>query len=155
MQPMMNHIAWVTDDQEGVANFLRTYFDCEIGERRTIEGAWADELAQMKNCKVYYLPAVCQGTATRIAILKFINPEPINNPDVSELNRKGLRHFGFLVEDIAAKVSQLKSGGYEFLSDVVTAEGFESQTVYFRGPENVIVQLTESMMATPPPPHGS
>lgn len=151
MQPMMNHIAWVADDQEGVANFLRTYFDCEIGERRTIEGAWADELAQMKNCKVYYLPAVSQGTATRIAILKFLTPDMISNPDVGELNRKGLRHFGFLVEDIAAKTSQLKSGGYEFLSDVVTAKGFESKTVYLRGPENVIIQLTQSMMAAPPP----
>lgn len=155
MQPMMNHIAWVADDQEGVADFLRTYFDCEIGERRLIEGAWADELAQMKNVKTYYLPAVSQGTSTRIAILKFVNPEPIENPGVDELNRKGLRHFGFLVEDIAAKTAELKAGGYKFFSDVVTAEGFDSQTVYLWGPENVVIQLTESMLAAPPPPPSS
>lgn len=150
MQPMLNHLAWVVDDQEGAADFLRTYFDCEIGERAVIEGDWADELSQMKDVKVYYLPAVSKGTATRIAILKFEHPCPEQNDRVSELNLKGFRHIGFLVEDIASKVADLKAGGYKFFSDVVTAQGFNSQTVYFYGPEGVVVQLTESFLATPP-----
>jgi len=153
MEPMFNHVAWVVEDQDAAGDFLRTYFDCEIGQKAVIEGAWADELAQMKNCKVFYQPAVSKNTSTRIALLKFVNPCPIDNPDVAELNRKGFRHIGFLVEDIADKTADLKAGGYKFISDVVTAEGFESKTVYFWGPEQVVIQLSESLMEAPPP-HG-
>lgn len=151
MQPFLNHVAWVVEDQQAAAEFLTTYFDCEAGERRVIEGPWADELAQIKNVKVYYLPVVSKNTSTRIAVLKFVNPPSAENDKVSELYLKGFRHIGFLVEDIAEKTADLKAGGYKFLSDVVTAEGFESKTVYFWGPENVVVQLTESLMASKPP----
>lgn len=151
MQPILNHVAWVVDDQEKVADFLCTYFECEIGERRTIEGPWADELAQMPGVKAYYLPAICPQTSTNIAILKFIKPPSASNSSVDELNLKGFRHIGFLVEDIDEKTAQLRAGGYKFFSNPVTAEGFNSQTVYFWGPEKAVIQLTQSTLAAPPP----
>lgn len=152
MEPMLNHVAWVVEDQDAVADFFRTYFDCEVGEKSVIQGAWADELAQMKNVKTIYQPVKSKNTDTAIALLKFETPPSAANQSVDELNLKGLRHIGFLVEDIAEKVADLKNGGFKFFSDPVEAEGFHSKTVYFWGPENVVVQLTESEMATPPPP---
>ncbi|MEP4197883.1 MAG: VOC family protein [Aliishimia sp.] len=152
MEPMLNHVAWVVEDQDAVADFLRTYFDCQIGDKSVIEGPWAEELAQMPGVKVFYQPAISKSTDTRIAILKFVSPHPDENPHVDELNLKGFRHIGFLVSDIDQKTADLRAGGYKFFSNPVDAKGFHSSTVYFWGPENAVIQLTEADLATPPPP---
>jgi hypothetical protein len=151
---MLNHVAWVVEDQDGAVNFLVTYFACEAGPKASIEGPWADELSRIKGVKVTYVPVVSQQTATRIAVLKFETPPSADNKSVAELYLKGFRHIGFLVEDIDEMTARLKAGGYKFFSDVVTATGFRSRTVYFWGPEDVVIQLTESLEAAPPP-HGS
>jgi hypothetical protein len=148
---MLNHVAWVVEDQAGAIDFLKTYFDCEPGPKRIITGPWAEELAQIKGVYVTYVGVVSKNTATRIAVLKFDTPPSANNKDVAKLNLKGFRHIGFLVEDIDQKTADLKSGGYEFFSDVVEVKEFEAKTVYFWGPEGVVIQLTESMLADPPP----
>lgn len=82
-------------------------------------------------------------------MLKFVDPDSEDNPPVDELNLMGLRHFGFLVDDIEAKKAELEDAGYVFFSNVVTVDAFSSRTVYFWGPENVVIQLTEPM--NPPP----
>jgi catechol 2,3-dioxygenase-like lactoylglutathione lyase family enzyme len=155
MQPMLNHVAWVVQNEEAAIAFLETYFSCKAGETMTLQGAWADELAQIKGVKVSFTPMSSPGTATHIAVLKFEHPPSATNDSVAKLYVEGFRHIGFLVEDIDSSVARLKSDGYRFLSDVVTVPGLtESRTVYLSGPESVVVQLTE-LVGSMPPPKGS
>ena len=78
-------------------------------------------------------------------MLKFEAPPSADNPDVAELFLKGIRHIGFLVDDIDAKVAELKSAGFRFFSDVVTVDAFKSKTVYFWGPEGIAIQLSQAI----------
>ncbi|WP_428646027.1 VOC family protein [Roseibium sp.] len=145
MASFLNHVAWVVEDQQAAINFLVTHFGCEAGPPRVISGAWAEELAQIKGVHVTYVGVTSPGTETRIALLKFVTPPSEPNNSVDVLYLKGFRHIGFLVDDIDAKKSELEAAGFKFFSDVVTVDSFNSRTVYFRGPERVVVQLTEQL----------
>lgn len=144
MTPFFNHVAWIVDDQDAAVAFLEKHFECEAGPKAVIDGPWADELAQMKNVRVIYQGVASPGTQSRIAVLRFETPPPLQNNSVGVLNMKGFRHIGFMVDDIDGKTAELKAAGYQFFGDIVTAPGFDSRTVYFYGPEGVIMQLSQS-----------
>lgn len=144
MTSFFNHVAWIVDDQDAAVAFLEKHFGCKAGGKAVIEGPWADELAQMQGVKVIYQGVASPGTETAIAVLRFENPSPLENNAVGDLNMKGFRHIGFLVDDIEGKTAELKAAGYRFFGDIVTAPGFNSRTVYFYGPEGVVMQLSQS-----------
>ncbi len=58
-------------------------------------------------------------------------------------NIQGYRHIGFVVDDIEAKTTDLQGEGYEFLSEPQFVKEMNVTTVYFIGPEGILIQLTQ------------
>ena len=62
---------------------------------------------------------------------------------VAELNRLGLEHFGFGVDDLAAKLDSLEQDGVRtVLPNTEVAGG--TRLAYIEGPDDVLIELVQS-----------
>jgi catechol 2,3-dioxygenase-like lactoylglutathione lyase family enzyme len=154
MSVVLDHVNIVTDDLEGTMEFFVDTFGFTAGTPTTLEGAWVDELNRYKDCKATYVPLAPPPigspptpASTHIEVLTFENPpsppaaEPLWAP-----NHLGYRHICLDVPDIEDLYKQL-SQKWKFLSEPVDVPGFNVTTVYFIGPGNVLIQLTQKNMS--------
>lgn len=143
----INHLNVVTRDLDATASFFVDNFGFEAGPKQILRGAWVDQLTGYANAEAQYMPLSVSGDsgATRIELLTYLNPStPPPPPDNTKLDEPGYRHIGFLVDDIEAMYEKLKDR-WRFLSPPVTVEAMKLKTVYFVGPESIVVQLTQPM----------
>ncbi len=150
MVGVINHVNVVTQDLEGTARFFVDNFGFEAGPAVNLDGPWVAELTGYPGASARYIPLKAPGGgagATNIELLTYLTPEtpapPNSNP---ELDQPGYRHIGFAVEDIEAMYDRLKDE-WRFFSPPVTAEagGKKLKTVYFVGPEGIVIQLLKPL----------
>jgi glyoxylase I family protein len=60
-------------------------------------------------------------------------------------NDIGFLHISFLVPDIDKEYERIRSLGYEFLSPPLTGRPNGPRVCYFYGPDNVVIELYQSM----------
>jgi catechol 2,3-dioxygenase-like lactoylglutathione lyase family enzyme len=150
MSVVFDHVNIVTDDLEGTMEFFVDTFGFTAGTPTTLEGAWVDELNGYKDCKATYVPLAPPPTgsppapaSTHIEVLTFENPpSPPAAEPLWEPNHLGYRHICLDVPNIEDLYKQL-SQKWKFLSEPVDVPGFNVTTVYFIGPGNVLIQLTQ------------
>lgn len=141
----IDHLNVVTRDLPGTAAFFVDHFGFVAGSAVTLKGAWVDKITGYTDAEATYLPLSLgsNADATRIALLEYGNPPtpapPATNP---QLNEPGYRHIGFVVGDIDAAYERLK-GDWTFFSPPVTVEAMKQKTVYFIGPESIVIQLSQ------------
>ncbi len=137
MSITFDHVNIVTDDLEGTMEFFVNTFGFTAGTPTTLEGPWVDELNGYKNCKATYVP---------LAPPPIGSPNPPSPPAAEPLwapNHLGYRHICLDVPNIQELYQQL-SQKWKFLSKpVVVPPPFNVTTVYFIGPGNVLIQLTQ------------
>ena len=69
-------------------------------------------------------------------------PGSSDERSVAELNRLGLEHFGFDVEDIEAEMERLTSAGIRVVLPITdTPTG--SRLSYIEGPDDVLIELVQ------------
>ena len=142
---VLDHVNTVVVDLHATQEFFVDTFGFTSGAPTTLEGAWVDKLNGYENAKATYVPlAPPAGGSTHIEVLTFENPpsppaaEPLWAP-----NHLGYRHICLDVQNIQELYEQL-STKWKFLSEpVVVPPPFNVTTVYFIGPENVLIQLTQ------------
>jgi catechol 2,3-dioxygenase-like lactoylglutathione lyase family enzyme len=154
MSPVIDHVNIVTRDLEGTARFFVDTFGFAAGPAKVLSGAWVDELTGYKNASATFMPLTTpEGgpNACVIRLLAYTNPasQPPTGSD-SQPNQPGYRHIGFVVPDIDALYSQLKAT-WRFFSAPVLVSSMNLKTVYFVGPEQIIIQLTQLLSAPPVP----
>ena len=74
-----------------------------------------------------------------------ISSKPEGTPDhtaVAELNRLGLEHFGFDVEDIEADMARLEAAGVRVVLPITEVPG-GTLLSYIEGPDNVLIELVQ------------
>lgn len=145
----LGHINIVVEDLCATRDFFVNNFGFTAGDSKILEGEWVDHLTGQKNVKAEYIPLAKQGSTTRIELLTF------HHPDSPAYGRRGYpmalgyRHIGFMVDDIEAMVERLKTQPEveRFLSPVQTVTSMGVKTVYFIGPDGVLMQLTQKIDA--------
>jgi len=145
---IINHVNVVTQDLEGMATFFTENFGFTAGAAKDLEGAWVAELTGYPGARARYIPLTPTGAgpdATRIELLAYLHPTtpppPDSNPD---LDQPGYRHIGFVVEDNEASYQKLKDEWRFFSAPVLVAE-MRLKTVYFVGPEEIVIQLLQPL----------
>ena len=78
---------------------------------------------------------------TEIQLLCYHHPDPLPDPHIRDLNKLGMNHICFAVDDIKAEVARLRASGFRTRNEVMD---FHSRKLIFvEGPEGVTVELSQ------------
>jgi catechol 2,3-dioxygenase-like lactoylglutathione lyase family enzyme len=150
MSIVFDHVNIVTEVVEETVEFFVEVFGFTAGTPTVLQGPWVDELNGYKNCKATYVPLAPPPIGspptpapTHIEVLSFENPPSPLAARLWTPNHLGYRHIALDVPNIQALYEQL-SPKWKFLSEpVVVPPPFNVTTVYFIGPGDVLIQLTQ------------
>ena len=74
-----------------------------------------------------------------------ISSKPAGSSDeraVAELNRLGLEHFGFDVDDLEAELTRLEGAGIRIVLPL-TEVGSGTRLAYIEGPDDVLIEMVQ------------
>jgi lactoylglutathione lyase len=74
-----------------------------------------------------------------------VSSKPAGSSDeraAAELNRLGLEHFGFGVEDLAADLARLEASGIRVVLPLTEVAG-GTRLAYIEGPDDVLIELVQ------------
>ncbi len=76
-----------------------------------------------------------------IQLLKYRHPDPIVDPNITDLTKIGFNHICFAVEDIESEVKRLTSSGVKARNEIM--EFHNRKLIYLYGPEGITVELAQ------------
>lgn len=140
----MDNVLIVVDDLEAVkAFFLQLGFELE-GET-TVEGSSVDRLIGLQNVRATLVFMRTPDGHGRIELDKFHTPDAIRTGlEKAPVNELGIRRIMFAIDDIDDVVARLLAHGAELVGEVVQY-GDTNRLAYIRGPEGIIVGLSEQL----------
>lgn len=140
----MDNVLIVVNDLEAAkAFFLQLGFELE-GET-TVEGPSVDRLIDLHNVRATLALMRTPDGHGRIELDKFHTPEAIRTgPEKAAVNELGIRRIMLVVDDLDEVVARLLAHGAELVGEVVQYED-TYRLAYIRGPEGIIVGLSEQL----------
>jgi len=135
------HIGLVVEDLDETVRFLSLLgFDC--GEPGVFGGEWIDRIIGLENATVEVVMARGPDGSDVFEVVRFQSPSAGVEDPVPAANRPGLRHVAFKVDDVRGVVDRVREAGWETVGEIVDYES-TYLLCYVRGPEGLIVELTE------------
>ncbi len=140
----MDNVLIVVDDLEAAkAFFLELGFELE-GET-IVEGPSVDRLINLQNVRATLSFMRTPDGHGRIELDKYHTPKAIRSgPEKVPVNELGIRRIMLAVDNIDEMVARLVAHGAELVGDVVQY-GDTYRLAYIRGPEGIIVGLSEQL----------
>ena len=128
MEYRINHVHIRAADPHTTAAWYEKYFEAKIvSEREVMPNTITIGMQMGGQCRLN------------------VSSKPPGSSDdrsVAELNRLGLEHFGFDVEDLAAELERLQAAGIRVvLPYTETPTG--SRLAYIEGPDDVLIELVQ------------
>jgi catechol 2,3-dioxygenase-like lactoylglutathione lyase family enzyme len=149
---VINHLNIVTRDLEGTARFFVDTFGFEAGPAQVLSGSWVSELTGYPDASATHVtltPPASGPTTTCIELLTYLTPaSPPPTAGEARLNDPGYRHIGFVVDDLDGLYRRLKPD-WKFFSPPVEVAAMNLKTVYFVGPEDIVIQLLQPLTSPP------
>lgn len=139
------HTNIVARDAKKLIAFYKQALDLQsTGETRDLRGEWLDRLTGLPNAHItgeHLLLPGYEGIHPTLEIFQY-GAEADNLP--REINRPGIAHLAFAVDDVNAALSRVLGAGGSALGETITAaypDGRELTAVYVRDPEGNILEL--------------
>jgi catechol 2,3-dioxygenase-like lactoylglutathione lyase family enzyme len=140
----MDNVLIVVDDLEAVKAFF-IELGMELEGETTVEGPSVDRLIGIQNVRATLALMRTPDGHGRIELDKFHTPEAIRTgPEKAPVNELGIRRIMLSVDDIDEMVARLLAHGAELVGEVVQYED-TYRLAYIRGPEGIIVGLSEQL----------
>ena len=140
----MDNVLIVVDDLEAAKAFFAE-LGMELEGETTVEGPSVDHLIGLQNVSATLALMRTPDGHGRIELDKFHTPEAIRTgPEKAPVNELGIRRIMLSVEDIDEMVARLLAHGAELVGEVVQYED-TYRLAYIRGPEGIIVGLSEQL----------
>ena len=76
-----------------------------------------------------------------VQLLKYLHPDPIPDPNITNLNKLGFNHICFAVDDVKEELDKLRANGVETRNDIM--DFHSRKLVFIVGPEGITVELSE------------
>ena len=76
-----------------------------------------------------------------VQLLKYLHPDPVVDPHITNLAKTGYNHICFAVEDIESEVERLAANGVKARNKIM--EFHNRKLVYLYGPEDITVELAQ------------
>jgi catechol 2,3-dioxygenase-like lactoylglutathione lyase family enzyme len=140
----MDNVLIVVDDLEAVKAFF-LQLGLELEGETTVEGPTVDRLIALPNVRATLVLLRTPDGHGRIELDRFHTPEAIRTgPEKAPVNELGIRRIMFAVDDLDDLVARLLAHGAELVGEVVQY-GDSYRLAYVRGPEGIIVGLSEEL----------
>ena len=124
----INHVHIRSADPHTTAAWYEKHFEAEIvSEREVMPGT------------------ITIGMEVGGPVRLNVSSKPAGSSDersTAELNRLGLEHFGFNVEDLEADLARLKSAGIRVVLPLTEVTG-GTRLAYIEGPDDVLIELVQ------------
>ena len=76
-----------------------------------------------------------------IQILRYLHPEILPDEHIRQLNKIGMNHICFRVDDIEAEVANIRAAGFQTRNEIM--DFHSRKLVFLDGPEGVTVELSQ------------
>jgi catechol 2,3-dioxygenase-like lactoylglutathione lyase family enzyme len=140
----MDNVLIVVDDLDAAKAFF-VELGMELEGETTVEGPSVDRLIGLQNVRATLAMMITPDGHGRIELDKFHTPEAIRTgPENVPVNALGIRRIMLAVDDIDELVARLLAHGAELVGEVVQYED-TYRLAYIRGPEGIIVGLSEQL----------
>ena len=140
----MDNVLIVVNDLEAAKAFFAE-LGMELEGETTVEGPSVDRLIGLQNVRATLALMRTPDGHGRIELDKFHTPEAVRTgPEKAAVNELGIRRIMLSVEDIDEMVARLLAHGAELVGEVVQYEDIY-RLAYIRGPEGIIVGLSEQL----------
>ena len=139
------HTNIIAKDASMLIDFYKTVFHCKsINETRDLRGAWLDRLTGLNEAHITGEHLLLPGYGEDHPTLEIFSYDTLRETISSEINRPGIAHIAFEVDDVEATLGEIISAGGSSVGELVTAaypDGQEAVFVYARDPEGNIIEL--------------
>ena len=140
----MDNVLIVVDDLEATKAFFLE-IGLELEGETIVEGSSVDRLIDLKNVRATLAFMRTPDGHGRIELDKYHTPRTIRTgPEKAAVNELGIRRIMFAVDNIDELVARLLANGAELVGEVVQY-GDTYRLAYVRGPEGIIVGLSEQL----------
>ncbi len=140
----MDNVLIVVDDLEAAKSFF-IELGLELEGETQVEGPSVDRLIGLTGVRATLVFMRTPDGRGRIELDKYHTPAAIRfGPVDAPVNALGIRRIMFAVEDIDSVVARLLAHGAELVGEVVQYEDTD-RLAYIRGPEGIIVGLSEQL----------
>ena len=140
----MDNVLIVVNDLEAAKDFF-IQLGFELEGETTVEGSTVDRLIDLKNVRATLALMRTPDGNGRIELDKFHTPEAIRSgSEKAPVNELGIRRIMLAVSDINQVVAHMLAHGTELVGEVVQY-GDIYRLAYIRGPEGIIVGLSEKL----------
>jgi catechol 2,3-dioxygenase-like lactoylglutathione lyase family enzyme len=108
-----------------------------------IKGPVFAEYMGVPDIEANHVTLVLEGASPRseIQLLHYLHPDMLPDPHVRDLNKLGMNHVCFAVEDIGSEVARLRAAGFHTRNEIMDFHA--RKLVFIDGPEGVTIELSE------------
>jgi catechol 2,3-dioxygenase-like lactoylglutathione lyase family enzyme len=139
------HTNIVAKDVSKLINFYKAVLHCEsIKETRDLKGDWLNKFTNLKDAHITGEHLLLPGYDEKHPTLEIFAYDEIKDSIMAEINRPGIAHLAFEVDDIESVLSDVLAAGGSTVGEVVTvkySDNLEAVFVYARDPEGNIIEL--------------
>jgi catechol 2,3-dioxygenase-like lactoylglutathione lyase family enzyme len=136
-----DHVGVTVEDLDLVTAFF-VKLGLEASGRQFMEGEFLDTVCGIPDSRTEIVGLQVPGGGTWLELGRFIRPDHEPGSPDAMANELGLRNVSFEVDDLQATVDELAADGYGLVGGIGEYEN-TWRMAYVRGPEGIIVSLTE------------
>ncbi len=107
-------------------------------------GEWIDRIIGLENVTVEVVMARAPDGSDIFELVRFHSPSAGAQGPAPAVNRPGLRHIAFTVDDVRGVVDRVREAGWDTVGEIVAFENM-FLLCYVRGPDGLIVELAERL----------
>lgn len=139
------HTNIIADDANRLIDFYKTVLHCKsIDETRDIRGAWLDGMTGLKDAHIKGEHLLLPGYGEDHPTLEIFSYDTLKEKIPAEINRPGIAHIAFEVDNVKETLEKIISAGGSTLGELVTTaypNGLKAVFVYAKDPEGNIIEL--------------
>lgn len=139
------HTNIIAKDTRKLIDFYKTVLHCKsINETRNLSGTWLDRLTCLNKAHIVGEHLLLPGYGEDHPTLEIFSYDELKEYLPAEINRQGIAHIAFEVDDVETTLSEIINAGGSSVGELVTAEypnNIEALFVYCRDPEGNILEL--------------
>ena len=139
-----DHIGVVVDDLAAAVNFFVALGLEQQGDMTPVEGRWVDRIVGLDGVRSDIVMVRTPDSRCWLELTKYHAPPGASPEPNLPANTPGIRHLTFRVDAIEDALARVRPHGAELIGDVVQYED-KFRLCYLRGPEGIIVELTQQI----------